>query len=86
MDAPLQGWVGVVRMILPAAAADANSIEEAVRSIEQLTQGIPLLHLAVRSQRVQLVRPHSMCLSRSCICPDERVGPQWRTPSVPLVL
>lgn len=82
MDAPLQGWVGVVRMILPAAAADANSIEEAVRSIEHF----PLLHLAVRSQRVQLVRPHSMCLSRSCICPDERVGPQWRTPSVPLVL
>lgn len=52
----LQGWLGVARLVLPVAVADASSMEEAVQKVEALIDGLPLLHLAVRSQSASLVR------------------------------
>jgi hypothetical protein len=51
-----QGWPGVARLVLPAAAADAGSVAEAVLRLEALTPGVPLLLLAVRSRSAALVR------------------------------
>ena len=54
--AGVQGWLCVARLLLPVAVADASSMEEAVRKVEALTDGLPLLHLAVRSKSAALVR------------------------------
>ncbi|BDA46756.1 probable squamosa promoter-binding-like protein 4 at N-terminal half [Coccomyxa sp. Obi] len=50
-----KAWPAVARLVLPVAAADAASVGEAVRQVETLTGGLPLLHLAVRSQSIPLV-------------------------------
>ncbi len=52
----MQAWPAVARLVLPVAAADSASVGEAVRQVEKLTRGLPLLHLAVRSQSIPLVR------------------------------
>lgn len=49
------------------AAADAASIGEAMRQVEKLTGGLPLLHLAVRSQSIPLVRPPVMSPSQTLL-------------------
>lgn len=55
-----QGWLNVARLVLPVAAADAASVAEAVHKVEALTDGLSLLHLAVRSQSAPLVRPRRL--------------------------
>ena len=65
-----QGWPGVAREVLPAVAADVGSVASAVRELEALTPGMPLLLAAVRSQSHQLVRAlpaWSRCIDRPCV-------------------
>ncbi len=60
----------MARLVLPVAMADAKSVAEAVRKLEELTDGLPLLHLAVRSQSASLVRwnPLLTVVPHCCTC------------------
>lgn len=46
----------MARLVLPAAAADVESVAGAIKKLEALTPGMPLLLAAVRSQSHALVR------------------------------
>jgi hypothetical protein len=73
----LQGWAAVARMVLPVAAADAACVKDVVQKMEQLTQGVPLLHLAVRSQNTQLVQsctPTRLCSAQRLLSKCEQMS------------
>lgn len=65
-----QAGVSLATFVLPVAVADAQSMAEAVESIDAVLD-MPLLHRAVRSQSVPLVSrdllPLDIC-PEACIC------------------
>lgn len=50
-----QGWPALARMVLPVAVMGQKSVEKTIEEMHTISKGVPLLHLAVRSQNLNAV-------------------------------